>query len=400
VSRRPDGRSPRRQSPSPANDKRLRAYFGGKRCTVRGSSINNAWHHLDDDASNGHFANFVPLGSELNVALRDARSLAAKGEIPTLAFGELTPSALLAQAAAWHSKWETGLAYGCSRLASFIASAYLKEPPDLTLVYACDAIYYARHRFDAALIEDTLARSVVPQLAAAPTMSQATVGIVLTQLAGLCSEFGLVREATEIFEAIDRLGVGTGSSSAIREAALMRRSAMDSGRLGISRREVYAQLRESVKLANGNPNAELSAATTIMWFAQLDEDWGGIVDLLEPLYARHRPATVLRHGRAPGVTAWNLSELALGYGVARARADGRRIKSRAADALSAATSLFSVGGSRPFEIAPGHSSMLGSQVNDLGFETLGKRLTGAPIPQQLRTLIVQTTRAVLASISG
>lgn len=376
-------------------ERRLNGYFGGKRCVVRGDPVNSEWHHLDDDTSNGRYANFIPIGSEMNLALRDARGASTRGETPTLRFGELTPSALLAQAAVWHAKWETGLAYGCSRLAAFIASAYLGEPADRVLAYACDAIYYARHRFDATLIEDTLSRNIVPHLAPASPLSGATIGLILTQLAGICSEFGLIREAAEIFEAVDRLGVGSGSSSSIREAALMRRHAMVSGTLGAPRREVDAQLRESVALANGDPNAELSAATTKTWFGQLDEDWTGVVDLLEPLYARHRPTFLRNPGRASAVTAWNLSELFLGFGMAHALADRGRVKSQVADAFAAATAQFPRGGSRPFEIVPGHSSALRSRVEAMGFKTSGERLPAARISPRLRTLVKQTTRSTL-----
>jgi hypothetical protein len=76
----------------------LDGYFGGKRCVVRGDPVNSEWHHLDDDTSNERYANFIPIGSEMNLALRDARGASTRGETPTLRFGELTPSALLAQA--------------------------------------------------------------------------------------------------------------------------------------------------------------------------------------------------------------------------------------------------------------------------------------------------------------
>ena len=375
----------------------LLSYFGGKRCVVRGEEENTNWHHLDDDVANRSYANFVPVGSGINLALRDARRETGSGEVPVLRMGELAPDALLAQASVWHARWETGLAYGCARLAHYVANAYLKESSDRVLSCACDAFYYARHRFDERLLEDVLLRDILPKVEtarAAATITVATVGLILTQLAGICSEFGLPMHAAEIFEAADRKSTGSGSPSALREAALLRRRAMVSGTLGAPRGEVDAELRESVSLASGNPNAELSVMTTRVWLLQRDENWFAIANLLEPFYERHRRLDPGQKLRASTMTAWNLSELFYAYGTALALLESPRSSRKAKEVMTNAQLQFEQSGARAYEIVPGHRRMIEARLASAGTAPPHLSCAGRPMSRSLEALVKRTFRAV------
>ncbi len=386
-----------RRGPSPSVRRALLRYFGGKRCVVRGEDENSNWHHLDDDVSNCCYANFVPVGSGINLALRDAHRVASTGKVPILRLGELGPDVLLAKATVWHARWETGLAYGCARLAHYVASAYLKEPPDSVLLCACDAFYYARHRFDERLLEDILTRDILPQVENARALTRitiGTVGLILIQLAGICSEFGLPRHAAEIFEAADRASTGSGSPSAVREAALLRRRAMVSGALGAPRREVNAQLRESIALASGSPNAELSVITTRVWLLQRDENWIAIASLLEPLYERHRPLAPGEKLHPNTLTAWNLSELFYAHGTALALLESRRSSRKAREVMATAQLQFEQSGARAYEIVPGHRQMIETRLSSTGIGPPRLACAGRPMSRSLETLVRRTLRAL------
>jgi hypothetical protein len=364
---------------------------------VRGEDENSNWHHLDDNAANSAYVNLVPVGSGINIALRDARREMRTGRVPVLSLGELAPEALLAQASVWHARWETGLAYGCARLSHYVARAYLKESPNHTLACACDAFYYARHRFDDRLLEDILARDILPLLedARAPTiLAKDTVGLILTQLAGICSEFGLPESAAEIFTMADRISISSGSASAVREAALLRRRAMVSGIIGAPRREVNAQLDESVALASGNPNAELSVVTTRAWLMQRDEDWKAIVGLLEPFYEQHRPVVCDQRLRASAVTAWNLSELFYAHGTALALLKSRAASRKAVEVMANAELRFEHGGARPYELVPGHRRMVEARLAAAGVCAPCLAYAGRPMSRSLEALIKSTIRAL------
>jgi hypothetical protein len=380
-----------RRGPSPKDRSALLEYFGGQRCVVRGDAVNSTWHHLDDDKSHASYGNFLPLGSSFNTALRDARREARGGAIAVLTHGELTPDVLLRQASVWHAKWQTGLAYGCARLSYYVATAYLHEPPDRALPRACDAIYYARHRFDSRLIEDVLRRDILPQIEdsrARAAIGTRTTSLLLSQLAAICSEFGMAENAATLFDEIETRMRGTVIVDDIRQAALLRRRAMVAGTVGTYNREVDAQLRESIALA-GDPNAELSVMTTKAWLLQRKEDWTGVATLLQPLYLRYRPT----HGvamQANALTGWNLAELFYAYGAAMAVVSPRR-RRKTEDILRNATTQFALSGARPYEIVPGHRNGLLARLSAAGIA--GPRLphAGKPMSRSLKEL---TTRAI------
>src|SRR4051812_45921413 len=101
--------------------RRLETYFGEKRCVVSGTE-HAEYHHLDEDDTNTTFVNLVPLGATFNSpVLRDAKKVSPN----LLIRAELNPNTLLHTAHKHFSVWNVPAAYGCARLAYFIAKLYL-----------------------------------------------------------------------------------------------------------------------------------------------------------------------------------------------------------------------------------------------------------------------------------
>lgn len=360
---------------------------------IDGSVGNTNWHHLDDDSSNRVLGNFVPVGSGFNTALRDAYKNSQGGEVGFLKRSELVPDRLLDQAAIWHGKWQTALAYGCARLSYYVATMYYHEPADRALVRACDACYYVRHRFNADLLVDVLSRDILPRVRGT-AVSARTKGVILSQLAASCTEFGLHDHAAELFGRADLTVKSASDWTDLREAAVLRRRAMVAGTRGASSREVNAQLRESIALARSNRNAELSAMTTRAWLLQRDDRWDEIPELLEPLYRRYSPPTPGEQLVANEMTAWNLGELFYAYGAALALRDSRTSRTKVKGIMQNAEVQFALCGARPYEIVPGHHRTVLSRMASSGVYLPQLPHANVAVPQSLMTIITRIVSAL------
>lgn len=82
---------PTRKKATSLVEKRLHAYYGGKRCVVIRQLGDVDWHHLDDDIQNSTFVNLVPLGRDFNLNLRDLRKRTDTPLLPRLDPDNLEP---------------------------------------------------------------------------------------------------------------------------------------------------------------------------------------------------------------------------------------------------------------------------------------------------------------------
>lgn len=374
---------------SRTTERALRQYFGGKRCIVTGAVLAAQWHHLDDDATNSTFRNLLPVNAAFNLKLRDARRVEAR-ESQSLLPGRLAPDALLYQASLWHAgHWETGLAYGCARLSFYVGRCYLGESPDRSVPRACDALYFARHRFSAILIEDVLARDVLPHVVGRQIGARTRI-LVLAQLAGLLSDHGLPKEAALLYERVDARSHDQEIAEPVRYAAILRRRAMTAGALGADVREVQAQLTESLDLARGDPNAEVGVATAMAWIYERDGAWSKALDVLTPYYHRYEPNAIDGSVAPCPVNAWNLAEVFSGYASAAAAHSRRPHAPAVTRAASAGEALFARWGPRPYDLTPGHRSAV---LNAAGLVGLGR--IGQPMPQRLYEHVMGAARLLM-----
>lgn len=352
-----------RRRPSRAVIKALGAFFAGPRCVVSDlppDKLRPERHHLDDDPSNSEFPNLIPLAHHHNDFLgKVALSAAHTKFVGDL--GALDPTRLMSTARECFNIWHSGSAYGCSRLAFWVARRYQKQEFEHTVIFACNALYFCRHRnaLDAKyeLVLDILRRDLEPGVLASEALSAASALAILQEIAGIYGEHGHIDEGEALYKQIDRLlqQPNIMATEPRQHFALLRREASIRGIRG-SIRDARAQLKEARGLVGADPNADASARNTEAWLLMDRGEYGEAVDVLEPLFLHYRDKLIADDGKTvlPGaLTAWNAAELMLNYATALTRSRNGRLARRRLQALQYAKLLFELGGSRPFTIRQG-----------------------------------------------
>lgn len=184
--------------------KQLEAFYGGKFCVVRSNNYQQhpaEWHHLDDNSKNDHFANIVPIHRQLNTWCRDVHNeLKIDAHLIRLPTSELRPDILQSSAIVHFADWNIPRAYGCARLASFVARRYLDWPIEVRIEYALQAAFYARHCRNYYLIYDVYVRDVIPDLYHLDSISSVLAASLFNELGDTFSDSGLACEACRMYE--------------------------------------------------------------------------------------------------------------------------------------------------------------------------------------------------------
>ncbi|HEX9737088.1 MAG TPA: hypothetical protein VGG06_34420 [Thermoanaerobaculia bacterium] len=326
----------------------LENYYGEPRCIIDGTT-HVEYHHLDDDDTNTTFVNLIPLGANWNCpVLRDARRtrrLDRDVDLPA----QLEPDYLIREAAQHFARWHTPQAYGCARLAHFIARSYLRWAGEHRVALASDALYYARQSLNYELIADCLIRDILPLLRE-QLISSALGGTIAADLAGLLSEHGLHRDASWLYAQS-----GTNADS-VRESALLRRMALRVVAEEGLTADAEAMLRDSMSVNPNSPNLAASIANTRAWCLIAERRYAESLDLLEPLVQRYRRRVLTEGGHLlhnnPNVSAWNVAEIFHSYSVATYHVGGRR-QEKSASALRAADEVYRRCQTGPFPLREG-----------------------------------------------
>jgi len=332
---------------------KLEWYYGPPACVIDGSP-HFEYHHLDDDKSNTTFANMVPLGATWNCPiLRDAKTKRQKErefDLPA----QLDPTYLVRQAAQHFSQWKVAQAYGCARLAHFIAVNYLAWSGEQRVGMASDALYYARQSLNYELIADVLKRDFEP-IVAGWSGSYIVRTAVATDLAGILSEHGLNDEASSLYEVVPRIvpaGYSTGNEVAIREAALLRRKALGHVALCGLTRTAESMLREAQDANPNSQNTATSLANTRAWSLIADGHYDRALEVLEPFFRLYRGTVVTEGGyiQPNNVSGWNVAEVFHSYSVANYHLWRRGSSERGAFALRAAERIYRMCHTGPFPL--------------------------------------------------
>ena len=325
-------------------------------CVVAGGKGKAEWHHLDDDPINTVIPNMIPLGHRYNLHLRDVRKATLGGSSsPTILLPELEPDSLEARSTLLFSTWELGRAYGCARLAVFIARQYLGEPPDSLIRRSCRALYLTRHRVSYALMADVLERDILPHLRRRISLSSVAKFLLVRELAGILSEHGEIEWADELYSAIE-LHTAALPVDDQSFAGAIRRKATTAGALGDGVKETNQLFEEALSVAGNNLNLQTSVLNSRAWLAIQAGDFRGALELLEPIVGKLHNRVI-----SPGLdepvpinaTAWNVAELFHNFAIALSGAKPSGYRARREKALESAQGVFSYAGSRPYELRRG-----------------------------------------------
>ncbi len=335
--------------------RQLETYYGEPCCVIDGTS-HCEYHHLDDDDTNTSFVNLVPLGSSWNCpVLRDARrnhSIDRDVDLPV----QLEPDYLIREAAQHFSRWNTPQAYGCARLAHFVARSYLSWSGERRVALASDALYYARQSLNYDLIADCLSRDILPLLQE-QLIGSVVGGTIAADLAGLMSEHGLHRDASRLYDLVSRFQpLRNVTANAVREAALLRRMALRVVAEEGLTDDAEAMLLDSKSVNPNSPNIVASIANTRAWCLIGERRYHESLDLLKPLFQRYRKTVLTEAGHLkrnnPSVSAWNVVEVFHSFSVAAYHVGGRH-KEVSASALQAADKIYQRCQTRPFPLREG-----------------------------------------------
>ena len=261
-----------RQQPSPKLADALGAYYQYE-CVVTGST-RYEFHHLDDDNSNTTFANLIPLDGDMNIRLRDMANEAKKGG-PVVPVGVLASKTLLAHADFCASIWKTGSAHGAARLAGF-AARYQKNWED-SVMLSCEAVYHARHRLSYELIEDTLQRSILPEIFR--PLPPEIVFRLCREIGGIYAEHGQNAESLEVYQKTS--GVKLDSTSAM--AAFLRRQATTEAALAGTIGIAEAMMKQADRLNVGDINHIASMANSYAWILIASDRPRKALERIEPI---------------------------------------------------------------------------------------------------------------------
>lgn len=349
---------PTRKKNSSSVEKRLHAYYGGKRCVVLGQPGNVHWHHLDDDIQRSTFVNQVPLSNDFNLNLRDVRE---KTDTPLLP--RLDPDNLLKRASLHFADWEIALAYGSARLGTFVAAQYLQWVPDRRVPLIAATLYYARNRTDYDLILDVFERDLNPAIITGE-LSRHSKAIILRELASLFTEHGHAKEAVELYQWVDILQPIAEVTNPREFGALLRRRYMTLGAANGWLRQREAEVAYQHALATDpSENLAVSVANSRAWTYLDLNRFDKAYDALHPLFEkyRHKAFSPVDSLAPVDVTVWNIAELMHGFSLASMGARGKRGLLAGGEAFRKAAEAYRNCGLRPYIVREGFLT-LGSQM--------------------------------------
>jgi hypothetical protein len=339
----------------------LAEFYAGPLCVVTDSPLADVRadiHHLDDNTTNCSFPNLIPLIHHHNDYLGKVAQ-AARRDRDVGDLGILEPDQLMNRARSRFDLWRSGSAYGCARLAYWIATRYKCDNFEHTIRFACNAFYFCRHRqgldsrYD--LIRDVLQRDLIPAVEKAQSISADAALAILQDIAGIYAEHGHVVEAEALYGQMDRLLQQPTfiHHDRKRHAAILRKEATIAGTRDGLIADVKARLREATALAPSDPNVHANVVNTEAWLLIDAGRFRDAVELLEPLYLEYKDKLLARDGKTvlpAALTAGNAAELMLNYATALARARIGRLAERRRRALDIAVALFTFAGSRAYTL--------------------------------------------------
>ncbi len=336
-------------------------YFGGKRCVITDTTDGNVnWHHLDESASdtnrNDNFANIIPLAWGFNDPLGKAFSAAtAGGRIPL--GGPLWWESLSDQAMLHYRNWELALAYGCARLAVFVARDYGQDStPDDVLRLAARAFWFARHRLNYALLSDVITRDILPLLENPAVRSPSTEVVIVYEICSLLNECGDRDSTSDSQNTLDTLLTRLQGSvdDPFRYAGTIRRQVVVRMASEGLDADMLAMLDDSERAAPENPSVQVGAALTRAWNQLSQGDWNNAYDTLRPVHDEYIKFSLRRRGSVQPipVTLGMMGELEFLYAVSLGGAKPTRWKQRQEKSIHAAGSFYLKGGYRVPLILP------------------------------------------------
>jgi len=249
--------------------KQLEAFYGGKFCVVKsimGKKERASWHHLDDNDKNDDFANIVPIVWDINNAIKEIHKQAKIGvQFVQMPYPELGPDYLQSVAIIHFAEWNLARAYGCARLASFIARKYLNWPVEVRLEYALQALFYARHLRTFHLLYDTYKRDLIPDLRLLDSIPPVMAAAFFNEIGDTYSDNGEASIACRMYEIT--LGFGKAAQQSnfrpFRFASRLRKSAAAHGVTEQSLRTTQKQLEQSINEAPCNENQRVIVANAL-----------------------------------------------------------------------------------------------------------------------------------------
>lgn len=274
--------------------RQLEAFYGGNFCIVRSNRYQQhpaEWHHLDDNNKNDDFSNIVPINGQLNIWLRDINNqIKTNTELVQIPSSELRSDVLQATAVIHFADWNLARAYGCARLASFVARRYLNWPIEIRLEYALQALFYARHCRNFHLLFDVYKRDVIPDLHKLDSISSVIAAALFNELGDTFSDNGAASLACRMYEIT--LGFGKAAQQShfrpFRFASRLRKSAAAHGIIEQSLNVTKKQLEQSLAEAPADENQEVivaNALAIVLLHHGYDTD---ARDALEPLVIRYK----------------------------------------------------------------------------------------------------------------
>ncbi len=341
-----------RQKPSAPVLAQLGEYYRGL-CVVT-SRPDIEFHHLDDNKTRSTFANLIPLlGYYNSPVLRDAAKNARKGTHVILPAG-LDPETLLRTARIKFASWDISAAYGCSRLAYFIAKNYKGYELNDIITMSCAALYYARNSFNYKLIWDVLTRDLEPAIDGAALGSVRRAEIA-QELAGILSEHGKYALASQLLGLVPKLlGSNTSAIGGERHAAFLRRSA----NIVISEHgmtdEAEGLLEDALSVNLASQNMQSGIVNSRGWSLLAERKYAAALDVVSPLYYAHSKH-IFKTGRDPktptatDASAWNAAELFHNYGISAMRVGGK-YERKGLIALKNAAIIYARSHLRPFAV--------------------------------------------------
>jgi hypothetical protein len=243
-----------------AVQRKLQVYFCDTRlipasvaCVVTGKR-DYTWHHLNHRPKDHRLSNIVPLIQDLNRNLYHAMNNAVHLD-PVLECEQLKN---IADTAFWLDG-QVARAFGCTRIGYYVAQ-YKGRPFSDQLDWACQALYYARHKPNYQILSQLVADTILKPLANCEDAIQKEV----------------VRKLLQEFEALLTLGGDTEGAASLGEysrnalppqdgvmyAGALRRRAHSIGTVLGPTIEVLNLLRESADVVSSNTNQTLNVAST------------------------------------------------------------------------------------------------------------------------------------------
>lgn len=248
---------------------RLRHLYGGKRCVVSGSREGVDWHHLNENPRDSRPGNIVPLSRDHNLRLESYRRLV--NDLPGLAVRDerLTPDALLIKSRQWFREGLPGLAYGASRVATWLVIRYRPLfPSPLPIASITQSLGSARHAAQLWAVYDVVDVDVRWAISSGE-LSPVERAQILVELAAAYEDMLEIESATTLLDAASNLVAKLNNESTHElNAKLLRRKALVSISDGVQLRQAAHWLdtaldhasESNIQLGIENARAWLTAA--------------------------------------------------------------------------------------------------------------------------------------------